>query len=211
MNVLLYGHTGTLGQSCLSLFESLGWNIYKGNRHDQDDLEDLQFDGVVWAQGANLSKAFVETTDEDWSDIFDANLWFVVRTLRKLLLNKQLSRGARLVVICSVWETIHRSNKSAYIASKAAVSGLVRALASDLASSEVSINCVSPGIVSSVMTSQHLTPKQLDQVRNDTPGGNLVTPSQVAKVASFLVSSDSIGINGQSILVDYGWSRSHNV
>jgi 3-oxoacyl-[acyl-carrier protein] reductase len=211
MNVLLYGHTGTLGQSCLQLFESLGWNIHKGDRPGQDDMGDVEFNGVVWAQGANLSKAFVETTDEDWSDIFDANLWFVVRTLRKLLLNNQLSRGARLVVIGSVWETIHRSNKSAYIASKAAVSGLVRALASDLASSEISINCVSPGIVSSVMTSQHLTPKQLDQVKNDTPGGNLVTPSQVAKVASFLVSDDSIGINGQSFLVDYGWSRSHNV
>jgi len=211
VNVLLFGSSGTLGAACKSLYEERGWLVVAGNRDIEANYWEVCFDAVVWAQGTNLSKSFEETTDDDWLSILHSNLLFVVQTLKKLLQQDQLAAGARLVVLGSVWEKVHRKNKSAYITSKSALAGLVRALSSDLGNKGMSINCVSPGIVQSRMTSQHLSAEQIARIEQETPNSKLVSPLEVAKVVGFLISQDSSGISGQTIFVDNGWSDSHNV
>jgi len=211
VNLLLFGASGTLGSACKARCKQLGWTISEGNRQIDSNFYDTSFDAVVWAQGSNLTKSFEETSDDDWIDILNSNLLFVVQTLRNLLRLNQVANGARLVVIGSVWERVHRSNKSAYVTSKAALAGLVRALASDLGDRGISINCVSPGVVMSSMTMQHLSSEQIAQIERETPSSQLVTPLDVANVVSFLISKNSSGINGQSIFVDNGWSGCRSV
>jgi len=211
VNLLIFGSTGSLGLACKVLCQQKGWKVYEGYRQINAQHWDVSFHGIIWSQGVNLTSSFEDTSDEDWLSVFDANLFFVVKSLRSLMEHDLIHEGARLVIIGSVWEKLHRKNKSAYSTSKAAVSGLVRALASDLGSRNISVNCVSPGIVLNPMTSRNLSDKQIRNIELNTPGNRLVSPQEVAKVVEFLVSEDSSGINGQSIFVDNGWSDSHNV
>jgi NAD(P)-dependent dehydrogenase (short-subunit alcohol dehydrogenase family) len=103
------------------------------------------------------------------------------------------------------------TNKIAYITSKSALGGLVRALSVDLAPLGISINSVMPGVIESQMTRQHLSAKAIEAIRRETPGGELVTASEVAAVILYLISKDSTGITGQSVVVDNGWSIYKNV
>lgn len=210
-NVLIFGASGALGKACSEYVEKIGDEVFESSRNFYLIPPDQVFDSVIWAQGRNLTKSFLETTDFDWQDLIDANLLFIVKSLKYLILNNHIRKGCRLVVLGSVWESLNRSDKTAYIASKSGVSGLVRALSSELCSLGIAINCVAPGVVSSPMTFANLSQGQLERIRRETPGGELVEIVEVAKIVYFLASPDSSGINGQVITVDKGWSTNRDV
>lgn len=209
--ILVFGASGTLGSTCLHELKKNGFEAIPVGR-DLSVLQDIgKIDGAIWAQGVNYTGTFAETTSEAWDEIWDANFNFIVKSLGMLLEQKSLDSGSRLVVISSVWQELTRTEKVAYITSKAAVGGLVRGLASDLGPEGISINAVLPGVVDSPMTEKNLSPEQIDGIAGATPGGELVSPEEVAKVATFLIARESAGINGQSIVVDHGWSITRNV
>lgn len=209
--VLVFGSSGTLGSACLPELTQLGYEPIEIGR-DLGPLETIEnIDGAVWAQGVNFTGGLTDTTSEAWAEIWDANFEFIVESLGILLKRKSLNRGARLVVISSVWQEISRTQKIAYIASKAAVGGLVRGLAADLGNDGIAINAVLPGVVDSPMTHRNLSKEQIDQIASATPGRRLVTSGDIARTIGFLISANSHGINGQSIIVDGGWSITRNV
>ena len=210
-NVIIFGSNGSIGSHCYSKFLNSGWSTFHGKKNLEEMLHCPSIDGVVWAQGLNLNKSFLETQDLEWSDVLDANLFFTIRSLKYLLNKNKLKKGSRLVIVGSVWEKIHRKNKSAYIVSKSAAAGLVRSLASELSEYKISINCVSPGVIRSPMSIKNLTLEQISKVENETPTNELVTLDNVANVIHFMISNESSGINGQSIIVDNGWSSHRNV
>lgn len=206
-NVLIYGSSGYLGQVIFNHFEAKGWSTFSGTRDFERNNIPEKLDAVVWAQGANLLKPFFSTTADDWQTIFNANVFFITNSLSFLFKKGAVREGARLIVIGSVWG-VHSSkkNKSVYISSKAAVSGLTRALASDFSEYAVAVNCVAPGIILSPMTKNNLSVNQIKSVEEKTPGNQLVVADNLAQIVFFLASKDSIGINGQTIIVDNGWS-----
>jgi 3-oxoacyl-[acyl-carrier protein] reductase len=104
-----------------------------------------------------------------------------------------------------------RPNKLAYIASKAALSGLIPALAIDLASRGISINGVLPGVIDTPMTRANLSEAQIQNVEQSTPTSKLAKPEDVSRAVAWLVSDKSNGINGQWITVDNGWAVYRNV
>jgi NAD(P)-dependent dehydrogenase (short-subunit alcohol dehydrogenase family) len=148
---------------------------------------------------------------DQWDEIWEANFFFVVKTLKALLNDDSFAEGARLVVFSSVWEEVARKNKSAYISSKAAVGGLIRSMACELGDKNISINGVLPGIIDSPMTRKNLSQEQVNQIIDQTPSKKLVRVEEIARVAEFLASKNSQGINGQSITVDNAWTISRNV
>lgn len=209
--ILVFGASGTLGRACSEELSSSGYEPIPVGR-DLKMLENVgPIDGAIWAQGANFTGDLTVTTSQTWDEIWDANFHFIVRSLEILLGKKSFNRGSRLVVMSSVWQEISRPQKIAYIASKAAVGGLVRGLAADLGKDGISINAVLPGVVDSPMTHEHLSATQIAGIAEATPTGQLVTPSQIAKTVAFLIGPNSTGINGQSIIVDGGWSITRNV
>ncbi|MDP1720716.1 MAG: SDR family oxidoreductase [Candidatus Nanopelagicaceae bacterium] len=209
--ILVFGASGALGKACSEELRSSGYEVIPVGR-DLNELESVgQVDGAVWAQGANFTGDLTETTSQTWNEIWDANFQFIVRSLEVLLGRKSFNRGSHLVVMSSVWQEISRPQKVAYIASKAAVGGLVRGLAADLGKDGISVNAVLPGIVDSPMTREHLNSRQITGIIEGTPTGELVTPIQIAKTVAFLIGPNSAGINGQSIIVDGGWSITRNV
>jgi 3-oxoacyl-[acyl-carrier protein] reductase len=209
--VLVFGASGTLGSACQQELAGLGFDAVPVGR-DLGPLETIgKIEGAIWAQGMNFTGGIKDTTTEAWDEVWQANFNFIVKSLGILLESKSLQRGARLVVISSVWQELTRAEKVAYIASKAAVGGLVRGLAADLGSQDIAINAVLPGVVDSPMTVKNLSPGQIEAIALSTPGGKLVTAQEVARVAAFLIDSKSAGINGQSIIIDHGWSITRNV
>ena len=208
---MIFGASGTLGTSCTTELQAQGFEVFPVGR-DLGGLELVgQVDGAIWAQGTNFTGGLIETTSHDWEKIWDANFTFIVRSLEILLKKKSLNRGARLVVLSSVWQELSRPQKVAYIASKGAIGGLIRGLAADLGEDGISINAVLPGVIESPRTHKHLSNNQIEGIVQGTPSGRLVTTGEIAKTVAFLVGPNSPGINGQSIIVDGGWSITRNV
>jgi NAD(P)-dependent dehydrogenase (short-subunit alcohol dehydrogenase family) len=206
----MFGSTGTIGTACTNYFHESGWNLTTMDRN-LTELENMKgIDAVIWAQGANHSGTFIETNPEIWDAIWDANFDFIVKSSRILLQNDCLSSGSRLVIISSVWEHVAKANKSAYISSKAAIGGLIRALACELGKNSIAINGVLPGVIDSPMTRANLTSEQINSIVQQTPNNQLVTLKSIATIVEFLASNKSFGINGQSIVVDHAWAISKN-
>jgi len=209
--VLIFGATGALGSACSHEFQTRGWEVVEIGR----DLKALEqctnISAVVWAQGINFSGTFEETTQSQWEEILEANLFFITKTLRIILSQGILATNAHLVLLSSIWQDYSRSNKSAYTVSKSAVGGLVRALSVELGEKGFSVNAILPGIIDTPMTRSNLSKSQIEKVTDETPSRLLVNADQVAKVCYFLSSEESTGINGQSITVDGGWTVSRYV
>jgi len=209
-SVLIFGASGSIGSACFQLLKDD--HQLTAAQRDYDFYQNSSlYDSVIWAQGKNLTKAFIETSEQDWESLFEANFTFVRRKLRDLLIAQRLRKPARLVFIGSVWSHIARVDKSAYIATKSALSGLTRSLAVELGAQEITVNCVLPGPVDNLMTRENLTKIQFDKLVSESPTGKLVSEKQVAEVVRFLISNNSEGISGQSIEIDYGWALSKHV
>jgi len=192
-------------------FADKKWNVFTSDRNIKEINSYKNLNAVVWAQGANLTASMQEMEKAQWDEIWEANFFFVVKTLKILLDNNSLAAGARLVVFSSVWEEVARKNKSAYISSKAAIGGFIRSMACELGDKNISINSLLPGIIDSPMTRKNLSTEQVNQIIDQTPGNRLVQPLEIARIAEFLASKNSQGINGQSITVDNAWTISRNV
>jgi NAD(P)-dependent dehydrogenase (short-subunit alcohol dehydrogenase family) len=109
------------------------------------------------------------------------------------------------VVISSIWQQLARPDKFSYTVTKAAVGGLVRAAAMDLAPRGIRVNAVLPGVVDTPMTRSMLTDDQLRAVGDATGHGRLISAAEVADAVASLLSPAS-GVTGQSLLVDLGFS-----
>jgi 3-oxoacyl-[acyl-carrier protein] reductase len=208
---LLFGASGTIGTACRAKLIGESWDVL-AIAHTEPVSKDLpKLNAIIWAQGLNFSASVEETSIDSWNSVIDANVTFVFRTLQEVLAQGVLESESRLVVISSVWEQLARANKTAYITSKSALGGLVRSLSVDLAPLGISINSVLPGVIDSPMTRQHLSSQTIESIRRETPGGRLISTKEVADVILYLISKNSTGITGQSIIVDNGWSIYKNV
>jgi NAD(P)-dependent dehydrogenase (short-subunit alcohol dehydrogenase family) len=169
------------------------------------------YHGIVWAQGINATGSVLETTPEEMHDLYDTNVVFIAQTLRSLVSERALARPSRGVVVSSIWQLTARSRKLAYVASKAALAGLVPAIAIDLAQQKFALNGVLPGVIDTPMTRSQLTPDQRFNIESQSIGGALATPEDVSNAVSWLLSPRANGINGQWIAVDNGWSAVRSV
>ncbi|MGK2954598.1 MAG: SDR family NAD(P)-dependent oxidoreductase [Solirubrobacterales bacterium] len=219
---IVFGGTGALGSAIVERLRADGWSVDVAGRHGgvgvSVDLSDPEwmspltpYDAVVWAQGANVTAGVLDADSDQMHELYDANVVFVTETLRQLVAGALLTSPARGVVVSSVWQITARSDKIAYVASKAALAGLIPAIAIDLASQAFAINGVLPGVIDTPMTRSNLSPEQLRHVESETLGGALATPGDVASAVTWLVDPRAAGINGQWIAVDNGWSAARSV
>lgn len=213
---LVVGGYGDLGTAISERLRRDGYRLVRASRRERPDVEAVVldpagleglpvFDAVCWAQGANVNDAVDGFDDADLAALFDANVAGVARQLRDLLAAGRISDGASLVVISSIWQRIARPGKFSYTVTKAAVGGLVRAAAMDLAPHGIRMNAVLPGVVDTQMTRRMLSGDQVAAVEDATGHGRLTTMDEVADAVASLLSPSS-GVTGQSLLVDLGFS-----
>jgi 3-oxoacyl-[acyl-carrier protein] reductase len=227
---MVFGATGALGGGIAGYLEEEGLRVVRATRarppsdtpvgqewvnlSDPDwmhDLPGVSFDRVIFAQGLNASGGIDDCTEGDLESLFDANVVSVVRWLRALRDGQALERPCRVVVVGSVWATIARPDKLAYVVSKSAVTGLVRSLCADLGPDDVVANAVLPGVVDTPMTRTFLNEQAILRLADETPTRNLISVQDVARVTAWLASPDAHGICGQSIVLDNGWSAVRHV
>ena len=160
-------------------------------------------DVLVNNAGIALQKLFTDTTDDDWNTVINTNLTAVYNVTHAVLPSMIRNHAGNIVNISSMWGEVGASCEVAYSASKAGVIGLTKALAKEVAPSDVRVNCVSPGVIMTDMMSS-FDSEALEMIKEDIPLGTLGTAKNVADAVSFLVSEKAQYITGQVLSVNGG-------
>ena len=141
--------------------------------------------------------------DDDWDAVLDTNLKAVFRMSRAVMRTMMKQRYGRIISITSVVGASGNAGQSNYAAAKAGVAGMTRALARELGSRNITVNCVAPGFIETDMTA-NLPETQQKALLAQIPLGHLGKPRDIAHAVAFLASPQAAYITGQEIHVNGG-------
>ena len=141
--------------------------------------------------------------DEDWSKVIEVNLNAGFRLARASLRGMMKRRWGRIVSITSVVGAVGNPGQANYIAAKAGLTGMSKALAQEVATRGITVNCVSPGMIETAMTDV-LNEQQRAGMLAKIPMGRLGQASEVAACVAFLASEEAAYVTGQSLHVNGG-------
>ncbi|RYG33943.1 MAG: SDR family oxidoreductase, partial [Burkholderiales bacterium] len=141
--------------------------------------------------------------DEDWDAVLDTNLKAVFRLSRAVVRPMMKQRYGRIINITSVVGASGNPGQANYAAAKAGVAGMARALARELGSRNITVNCVAPGFIETDMTAS-LSEDQQKALLSQIPLGHLGKPADVAHAVAYLASPQAGYVTGQEIHVNGG-------
>jgi 3-oxoacyl-[acyl-carrier protein] reductase len=141
--------------------------------------------------------------DEDWDAVLDTNLKAVFRMSRGVMRTMMKQRYGRIISITSVVGASGNPGQANYAAAKAGVAGMTRALARELGSRGITVNCIAPGFIETDMTAG-LPEEQQKALLGQIPLGHLGKPQDIAHAVAFIASPDAGYITGQEIHVNGG-------
>lgn len=141
--------------------------------------------------------------DDDWSAVIDTNLTSVFRMSRTVMRPMMKQRFGRIINITSVVGASGNAGQANYAAAKAGVAGMTRALARELGSRNITVNCVAPGFIDTDMT-RALTPDQQAAITAQIPLARLGQPQDIAEAVAFLASPAAGYITGTELHVNGG-------
>ena len=141
--------------------------------------------------------------DDDWDAVIDTNLKGVFRLSRAVMRTMMKQRYGRILSITSVVGASGNPGQANYAAAKAGVAGMTRALARELGSRNITVNCIAPGFIETDMTAA-LSESQQQALLAQIPLGHLGKPADVANAVAFLASPQASYITGQELHVNGG-------
>jgi 3-oxoacyl-[acyl-carrier protein] reductase len=141
--------------------------------------------------------------DEDWDAVLDTNLKAVFRMSRAVMRTMMKQRYGRIISITSVVGASGNAGQANYAAAKAGVAGMTRALARELGSRSITVNCVAPGFIETDMTAG-LPEEQQKALLGQIPLGHLGKPQDIAHAVAFVASPQAGYITGQELHVNGG-------
>lgn len=161
--------------------------------------------GVILNAGITRDNTFVGLSDEEWFDVIDVNLNGFYNVLRPALMPMIRARKpARIVTLSSVSGVIGNRGQVNYSASKAGIIGASKALAVELASRGITVNCVAPGLIKTDMSEEILNSDFLDEVLKAIPAKRAGEAGEVAGLVKFLLGDEASYITRQVIGVNGG-------
>ena len=141
--------------------------------------------------------------DDDWDAVIDTNLKAVFRMSRGVMRTMMKQRYGRIINITSVVGSSGNAGQSNYAAAKAGVAGMTRALARELGSRNITVNCIAPGFIETDMTG-NLSDEQQKTLLAQIPLGHLGKPQDVAHAVVFVASPQASYVTGQEIHINGG-------
>jgi 3-oxoacyl-[acyl-carrier protein] reductase len=210
----IVGLHGTRVEKLEALAAELGDRVklFPANLSNRDEVKALgqkaeaDLEGVdILVNNAGITKdgLFVRMSDADWDAVLEVNLTSVFRLTRELTHPMMRRRFGRIINITSVVAVTGNPGQANYIASKAGMIGLTKSLAKEIATRNITVNCVAPGFIESAMTGK-LNDKQKDAIMGAIPMGRMGTGNEVASAVAFLASNEAGYVTGQTIHVNGG-------
>jgi 3-oxoacyl-[acyl-carrier protein] reductase len=174
-----------------------------------EDIIDLivkDFGGIqilVNNAGITRDQLAMRMKSEEWTDVIDTNLSAVFRLSQAVLRPMMKARSGRIINITSIVGHMGNPGQANYAAAKAGVSGMTRALAREIGSRNITVNCVAPGFIDTDMT-RALSKEQQNALKANIPLARLGTPEDVAQAVAFLASPAAAYITGNTLHVNGG-------
>jgi 3-oxoacyl-[acyl-carrier protein] reductase len=153
--------------------------------------------------GITRDNILMRMKGEEWSEVLDTNLNALYRVTRACLRGMTKARWGRIVNITSVVGSMGNAGQSNYAASKAGAEGFSRALARELGSRSITVNCVAPGFIDTDMT-RELSDTQREAMLGQIPLGRLGDCGEVAALVAFLCSEPAAYITGETVHINGG-------
>ena len=141
--------------------------------------------------------------NDEWGDVIETNLSAVFKVTKAALRGMTKARWGRVINISSVVGSMGNAGQSNYAAAKAGVEGYSRSLASELASRNITVNCIAPGFIATDMTDS-LPDEQKEMLLSRVPAGRLGEANEVASLVSFLAGNVAGYITGETIHINGG-------
>ena len=160
-------------------------------------------DILVNNAGITRDGLMMRMSDDDWLAVIEVNLTSTFRLCRAVLRGMMKARHGRIINITSVVAQAGNPGQANYGASKAGVAGMTKALAQEVASRGITINCVAPGLIATAMTDK-LNEAQKATILKDVPIGRMGTPAEVAAAVLYLASTEAAYVTGATIDVNGG-------
>jgi len=162
-----------------------------------------QIDILVNNAGVTRDNIFVRLSDEDWDRVIAVDLSAAFRLMRAAVRGMMRRRYGRIVGITSVVGVTGNAGQGNYAAAKAGMIGMTKALAHEVASRNVTVNCVAPGFIDTAMT-RALTQKQREMILAAVPAARLGGADEIAAAVLFLASTEAAYVTGHTLHVNGG-------
>jgi 3-oxoacyl-[acyl-carrier protein] reductase len=206
--------SGTRAAALEALAGELGERVHivPCNLGDREQVEALvphaekamgQIDVLVNNAGITRDGLFMRMKDEDWDEVLAVNLTSAFRLSRACLRGMMKRRFGRIVSITSIVGVTGNPGQGNYAASKAGMIGMSKSLAAEVASRNITVNCIAPGFIASPMTDA-LNEKQKDAIMGTIPAGRLGEGGDIAAALVYLASREAGYVTGQTLHVNGG-------
>jgi len=160
-------------------------------------------DILVNNAGITRDNLFMRMSDEEWQSVIDVNLTSTFRLCRGVLRGMMKARWGRIVNISSVVGATGNPGQGNYAASKAGMVGMSKSLAAEVASRNITVNCVAPGFITTAMTDK-LNEEQKARILTQVPAGRMGEPSEIAAAVLYLASAEAGYVTGTVLHVNGG-------
>ncbi len=208
------GLSGTRENVLKEVADKLGerTHVLPCNLGDRDAVDALpkqaeeamgQVDILVNNAGITRDNIFMRMKDEEWDEVLAVNLTAGFKLARGLMRGMMKRRWGRIVGITSVVGVMGNPGQANYAAAKAGMIGMSKSLAQEVASRNITVNCVAPGFIQTAMTDA-LDDKQKESISTMIPAGRLGTSEEIAAAALYLASEEAAYVTGQTIHVNGG-------
>lgn len=203
--VILHGKTKS--ENLLKLADELNskFCVFDVSNYEKAKDELLKFDeafyGVILNAGITRDGTFAGLEKDDWQKVIDTNLGSFYNVLNPLIMPMARAKNGRIIVISSVSGIVGNRGQSNYSASKAGLIGAAKSLAIELASRNICVNVIAPGLIKTDMIDENLP---LDEIKKAIPMRRFGEPIDVAGIVKFLLSDEASYITKQVIGVNGG-------